>query len=120
MPTDLHADAMHISVEELVRRALAVAGDRVMCDGDLIAICADVLYRLSENCQQDGETMMWLNDFSKFKHYIIEHIDLPSGLTVDELARKAVAALGYDFVRAETIPTILSDILAKHASGPDA
>ena len=117
-------DAMHISVEELVRRALAVAGDRVMCDGDLIAICADVLYRLSENCQQDGEAMMWLvmwlNDFSKVKHYIIEHIDLPSGLTVDEFARKAVAALGYDFVRAETIPTILSDILAKHASGPDA
>jgi hypothetical protein len=40
MPTDLQADPMHISVEELVRRAFAVVGNRVVSDAELIEICA--------------------------------------------------------------------------------
>jgi hypothetical protein len=67
MPTDLQADPTQITAEQLVRRAFAFAGDRVVSDRELIEICAEILEKLSEICQQKSE---WMFDYLwEIEHY---------------------------------------------------
>jgi hypothetical protein len=121
LSTDLQADPTQITAEELVQRAFAFAGDRVVSDRELLRICSEILEKLSETCQQKSEWMvwhgMWIDDFCRLKQFIIEHIDLPAGLTAEQLARKVDDHSDVRFLRDEEIPAICSDVLVQSTAG---
>ena len=54
---------------------------------------------------------------ARFRHFIIEHIDLPAGLTADQLAEKAVVRLQGQFLDDQGIPEICAEILGRWING---
>ena len=121
LPTDLQIDPMQITVEELVQRAFVRAEDPVMSDIEFLAICAEILEELSETCQENSMCLiwhrMWLEEFSRAKTFISEHMDLPAGLTAEQLARKVADYAYVTLVSDEEMPKFCSDVLGKWMAG---
>ena len=60
---------------------------------------------------------MWLEEFSRAKTFIIEHMDLPAASTAEQLARKVADYAYVTLVSDEEMPKFCSDVLGKWMAG---